>query len=85
MANRRRLIADGAPSLHITHPMCQHDNHDEYDDEDDDDHAADDVDDHADDQDPATSSSLHREWGEGRGLRGLGRWAPNSILPFCQF
>ena len=76
MANRRRLI-DGAPSLHITHPMCQHDNHDEYDDEDDDDHA--------DDQDPATSSSLHREWGEGRGLRGLGRWAPNSILPFCQF
>ena len=77
MANRRRLIADGAPSLHITHPMCQHDNHDEYDDEDDDDHA--------DDQDPATSSSLHREWGEGRGLRGLGRWAPNSILPFCQF
>ena len=81
MANRRRLIADGAPSLHITHPMCQHDNHDEYDDEDDDDL----VDDHADDQDPATSSSLHREWGEGRGLRGLGRWAPNSILPFCQF
>ena len=81
MANRRRLIADGAPSLHITHPMCQHDNHDEYDDEDDDDHA----DDHADDQDPATSSSLHREWGEGRGLRGLGRRAPNSILPFCQF
>ena len=81
MANRRRLIADGAPSLHITHPMCQHDNHDEYDDDDDDDHA----DDHVDDQDPATSSSLHRKWGEGRGLRGLGRWAPNSILPFCQF
>ena len=85
MANRRRLIADGAPSLHITHPMCQHDNHDEYDDEDDDDHAADDVDDHADDQHPAPSSSLHREQGEGRGLRGLGRGAPNSILPFCQF
>ena len=62
MANRRRLIADGAPSLHITHPMCQHDNHVEYDDEDDDDHA--------DDQHPATSSSLHREQGEGRGLRG---------------
>ena len=65
--------------------MCQHDNHDEYDDEDDDDHAADDVDDHADDQHPATSSSLHREQGEGRGLRGLARWAANSILPFCQF
>ena len=43
MANRRRLIADGAPSLHITHPMCQHDNHDEYDDEDDDDHADDQI------------------------------------------
>ena len=65
MANRRRLIADGAPSLHITHPMCQHDNHDEYDD-DDDDH----VDDHADDQHLATSLSLHREQGERRGLRG---------------